>query len=277
MNQVRFAPDQSERPLELTRARLTPRQRRTVRQIGGILVALALWELSSATGAVNSNALVTPLATFGGIISHMTALATALVATLEAWALGISVAVVAGILIGTLVGRSQIADAATETIVRMMRPLPSLALIPIAILIAGLGVRMTAGLVSFAAFWPVFINTRVGVRQVDNTVLETAAVLGLKKLNLLYRVVLPSASPMIASGIQVAISLALVVTVSVELVGGTGGLGEFILLAQQGNEPSVMFGGIIMGGLLGWGISRLFAWIIDRFIPWRTQGIRTNA
>ncbi|NNN14180.1 MAG: ABC transporter permease [Acidimicrobiaceae bacterium] len=272
MTQVRLAAGLGEDVKEILRNRHRPQRRRRARQLGGVILALALWEVLSSTGAINRDALPTPAATLAAMASHLGALSSALASTLEAWALGMLAAGVGGIIVGTLVGRSRTADAATETIVRMMRPLPSLALIPIAILIAGLGIKMTSGLVSFAVFWPVFINTRVGVRQVDNLVLETAKVLGLKKLRLLYRVILPSASPIIASGLQVAISLALVVTVSVELVGGTGGLGQFILLAQQGNEPATMFAGIIVGGILGWALSTGFARLVDRLIPWRTQG-----
>ena len=272
MTQVQLQAGLGKESKEIPRNRNSPRRRRRARQVGGVALALALWEVLSSTGAINKDALPTPAATLAAMASHLGALSSALASTLEAWALGMLAAGVGGIVVGTLVGRSKTADAATETIVRMMRPLPSLALIPIAILIAGLGIKMTSGLVSFAAFWPVFINTRVGVRQVDNLALETAKVLGLKRLSLLYRVILPSASPIIASGLQVAISLALVVTVSVELVGGTGGLGQFILSAQQGNETATMFAGIIVGGIIGWALSTGFARLVDRLIPWRTRG-----
>lgn len=237
-------------------------------------MALLLWELASATHIVNEAALPTPVATFTAIIKNAGKLSSATLGTLEAWALGIAAAAIAGILIGTLVGRSHVADAATETLVRMMRPLPSLALIPIAILVAGLGLKMTAGLVSFAAFWPIFINARAGVRQVDNRYLESAGALGLNRWELIRLVILPAAAPMIASGIQVAISLALVVTVSVELVGGTGGLGEFVLVAQQGNATATMFSGVIVGGLIGWALNAIYLKIIDQVLPWKSQGER---
>ncbi|NNN20008.1 MAG: ABC transporter permease [Acidimicrobiaceae bacterium] len=245
-----------------------------VRPLGGVIVALLLWEVVSVTGIVNKTALPTPPATLIAIVRNLGGLGSAVLGTLEAWALGIVIASVTGIAVGTLVGRSRIADAATETLVRMMRPLPSLALIPIAILVAGLGLKMTSGLVSFAAFWPIFINTRSGVRQVDNRFLDSANALGLRGFELIRRVVIPASAPMIASGIQVAISLALVVTVSVELVGGTGGLGQFVLLAQQGNATSTMFAGVIIGGTLGWALNTAYLAVINRIMPWRTQGDR---
>ena len=250
-------------------------RREFLRPLGGVAVALVIWDAVSITGVVNKSALPTPLATFGAIVKHSVGLGSAVLGTLEAWSLGIVIAALAGITIGTLVGRSRTADAATETLVRMMRPLPSLALIPIAILVAGLGLKMTSGLVSFAAFWPVFINTRAGVRQVDNRFLESANALGLRGFELIRRVIIPASLPMIASGIQVAISLALVVTVSVELVGGTGGLGQFVLVAQQGNATSTMFAGVIVGGSLGWALNAIYIGVIDRVMPWKTQADRS--
>lgn len=239
--------------------------------VGGVAVAIALWEVVSLTGLVSAQALASVSATADAIGGHAGALASAGAQTLEAWAVGLAIAAVAGILLGTLVGRSRIAEALTETLVRMMRPLPSLALIPIAILVAGLGLKMTAGLVAFTSFWPVFINTRYGVDQVDRLFLETARTLELRRFSLLQQVVLPAAAPLIASGLQVAVSLSLVVTVSVELVGGTGGIGSYVLAAQQGNAVPDMYAGIMVGGFLGWALNMGYAVLVRRLLPWANR------
>lgn len=245
--------------------------RAALRGFGGVVIALIIWELTSATGLVSSQALAGVGATATAVVTNAGSLASAVGGTMAAWAAGVAVAAVAGILLGVAVGRSRVTEAATEVLVRMMRPLPSLALIPIAILVAGLGLRMTAGLVAFTSFWPVFINTRYGVHQVDNLFLETAKTLELRGAKLLGRVVLPAAAPMIVSGIQVAISLALVVTVSVELVGGTGGVGSFVLSAQQGNDVPAMYAGIVVGGALGWVLNAGFATLARRALPWQDR------
>ena len=195
-------------PFRLSRVRLL----RTGRQIGGVLAAIGIWEVVSVSGVVTNQALASVSDTANAIGVHAGSLLTAAGATLEAWAVGLAIAALAGITLGTMVGRSRIAEASTEILVRMMRPLPSLALIPIAILAAGLGLEMTAGLVAFTSFWPIFINTRYGVLQVDNLLIETGRTLDLRGASLLVRVILPSAAPLIASGIQVAFSLAPVST-----------------------------------------------------------------
>lgn len=249
----------------------TIKGRSLVRKIAGVAVAIIIWQLISVTGAVNRQALASATSTARAIASDAGSLTSAAGGTLEAWAVGLAVAVIAGVVLGTAVGRSRLAEAFTEILVRMMRPLPSLALIPVAILIAGLGLKMTAGLVAFTAFWPVFINTRYGVRQVDNLVIDTARTLDFRGPGLICRIILPAAAPLIASGIQVAISLALVVTVSVELVGGTGGIGSFVLEAQQSDSVPAMYAGIVVGGIIGWVLNVGYGVAVRRLLPWRDR------
>jgi NitT/TauT family transport system permease protein len=238
------------------------------RRLAGVVIAVITWQLVSVTGAVGGQALASATSTARAIASNAGALASAAGGTLEAWAVGIATAIFAGVVLGTLVGRSRLAEASTEVLVRMMRPLPSLALIPVVILVAGLGLKMTAGLVAFTSFWPVFINTRYGVRQVDNLVIDTARTLDFRGSGLVCRIILPAAAPMVASGIQVAISLALVVTVSVELVGGTGGIGSFVLQAQQSDAVPAMYAGIVTGGFIGWVLNAGYGAAVRQLLPW---------
>ena len=262
--------DESLSPV--VRRRGPGRRSSVTRSVGGILGALGLWELISLSGVVGSEALANVQDTGRALFTNAGSLGVAVGGTLEAWAIGLAVATAAGVVLGTLIGRSRIAEATTEVLVRAMRPLPSLALIPIAILVAGLGLRMTTGLVAFTSFWPVFINTRYGVRQVDILIIDTGRTLGLRRLPLLAKVVVPAAAPLIASGVQVAISLALVVTVSVELVGGTGGIGSFVQTAQQANAVPTMYTGILVGGIVGWVLNAGYAAVIRRAIPWQARG-----
>lgn len=251
------------------------RGRAVARSLGGVVVALAIWELISVSGLVQADALAGVGSTASALVTHAGSLLSAVGGTLEAWAAGLAIAAALGVVLGALVGRLWVAEAFTEVLVRMMRPLPSLALIPIAILIAGLGLQMTAGLVAFTAFWPIFINTRYGVQQVDNLFIDTGRTLGLGRGGLLVRVIVPAAAPLIASGLQIAISLALVVTVSVELVSGSGGLGSFVLGAQQGGAVPTMYAGILVGGLVGWALNRGFAALAQRGLPWSNRLERT--
>jgi ABC-type nitrate/sulfonate/bicarbonate transport system permease component len=254
------------------RFRRNPRRRarwaRLARPVIGVAAALALWEALTESGALDPRDVPTVqsvAAAFGGSFGTI---GSSLGATLESLFIGLVIASVAGTVAGIAVGLSAWAEAATDVIVRMMRPLPSLALIPIAILVAGLGTEMTSGLVAFAAFWPVFINARYGTRQVESRLLETGRALGFSRWELIWRIVVPSAAPAVATGIRIAVGMATVVTVSVELVAGTGGLGGYVVSAQQGGSVPQMYAGIIVGGIIGWLLNLAVGAIAGRALAW---------
>ncbi|HVV19559.1 MAG TPA: ABC transporter permease [Pseudonocardiaceae bacterium] len=253
--------------------RAKPRRRaawpRRARGVVGVGVAIALWALVTETGLVGANDLPTIGAVAGALADSGQELLDSLGTTLAGMFAGLGVATAAGAVLGVLVGLSGIADAATDVIVRMMRPLPSLALIPIAILVLGLGTEMTAGLVAFAAFWPVFINTRYATRGVDPRFLDAGRSLGMGRWELVRRVVLPSVAPGLGTGVRVSAGIAIVATVSVELVAGTGGLGGFVLAAQQGGATAQMYAGIVVGGVVGWLVNLVLALLLRRLLPWQ--------
>lgn len=243
--------------------------RRRRRAVIGVGVVIGLWTVITGSGAVSTDNIPTVAAVVRGAAGSWQDLLSSLGATLETWALGLAIATVAGVTLGLLVGLSQWADSATDVIVRMMRPLPSLALIPLAILVAGLGVKMTSGLVAFAAFWPVFINTRYAVRQIEPRLLDSGRAVGLGRWGLIRRVVIPATAPTIATGVRISVGLAIVVTVSVELVVGTGGLGGYVLAAEQSGATGQMYAGVVVGGILGWALNLLFLAAARALMPWQ--------
>lgn len=242
------------------------------RPVAGVAVALAVWAVLTETGALDRRNVPTVEAVAAAFGRSPGAIASSLGTTLEDLFIGLVIASAAGAVLGVAVGLSAWAEAATDVIVRMMRPLPSLALIPIAILLAGLGTTMTSGLVAFAAFWPVFINARYGTRQVQPRLLEVGRALGFGRWELIWRVTIPSAAPAIATGIRIAVGMATVVTVSVELVAGSGGLGGFVLSAQQGGSVPQMYAGIIAGGIVGWLLNLAIGAAAGRVLPWDAAG-----
>jgi NitT/TauT family transport system permease protein len=243
--------------------------RRHGRGLIGIALAFAVWALINALGLISDQDLPSIGAVAQAFGDQWNPLISSLGTTVESLFIGLAIGSLAGAVLGIVVGLSVWADAATDVIVRMARPMPSLALIPIAILVAGLGTTMTSGLVAFAAFWPVFINGRYAVRQVEPRLLETGRALGLGRLGLIGRVIVPSATPAVATGVRISAGVATVVTVSVELVAGTGGLGGYVLSAEQGGATPQIYAGIILGGILGWLINLSFAVAMRRAFPWQ--------
>src|SRR6266498_3982971 len=145
---------------------------------------------------------------------------TAVAATLQAWAIGLAIAVAAAVPAGILLGSSRRCYQATRALVEFLRPIPSVALIPLAILLFGQGLQLKTSLIAYASFWPLLFNTVYGVQDVDPIAKDTARSFGLGRLAVLGRVTLPAASPFIATGVRVASAIALILALSTELLAG---------------------------------------------------------
>jgi ABC-type nitrate/sulfonate/bicarbonate transport system permease component len=234
------------------------------------VIAFAVWAVVTETGLIHTTNLPTIPAVASALGDSFGDIVSGLGATLASVLIGLVIASVAGAVAGIAVGLSGWADAATDVLVRMMRPMPSLALIPIAILLWGLGVTMTSGLVAFSAFWPVFINARYGVRQVEARLLDVGRSMSFSRWELIWRIVVPHTLPSIVTGIRIAVGIATVVTISVELVAGTGGLGGFVMEAEQGGSIPQMYAGIVVGGIVGWLLNLAFATAGRRLLRWES-------
>jgi ABC-type nitrate/sulfonate/bicarbonate transport system permease component len=179
--------------------------------------------------------------------------------TLLAWGGGLLLAAVVGIGAGVLLGTSRWADAATTVVIDFLRPIPAVVLIPIAVVVIGLGVGMQAVLVAAACLWPLLISTRFGVRDIDPLLIETGRLYGATGLRLAATVTAPAAVPAIRTGLRTAASIGLVVAVATELAAGSPGLGLFIAQQQQGGQIPAAYAGIVVAGVLGYAIHLIFS------------------
>ena len=136
--------------------------------------------------------------------------------------------------------------------IEFLRPIPSVALIPLAVLIYGQGLESKVFLVAFASFWPLLIQTIYGVQDVDPVATDTARSFGLGRLERMWRITVPSAVPYIATGIRISSAVALILAVTAELVIGAAGLGREINVARSGGNLDAMYALIVATGLLGW-------------------------
>jgi len=171
--------------------------------------------------------------------------------TLRGWALGLGLATLVALPLGLLIGMNQWIRSATTAIIEFLRPIPSVALIPLAVLVLGTGLQSKVFLTAFAAMWPILIGTVYGVRDVDPVVLDTARSFHIRRSDQLRTILLPGALPYVATGFRVASATALILAVTAELVIGMPGLGQQITLAQASNQVPLMYGLIIATGVLG--------------------------
>jgi ABC-type nitrate/sulfonate/bicarbonate transport system permease component len=173
-----------------------------------------------------------------------------------------------GVLVGLLMGSFRPVYSFLEPITEILRPIPSPAYVPIAILFLGIDDEMKVFMIAFSAFFPVLLNTYSGVRSVDPVQLQTANTFGVKGSKLLWQIVLPSAAPSIFTGMRVSLAVALIVMVIAEMVASSNGIGYFILAAQRGFQIKEMYAGVVTLAVVGYVLNRAFLAIEDRVLAW---------
>jgi NitT/TauT family transport system permease protein len=173
-----------------------------------------------------------------------------------------------GLVLGIAIGLSRWADAAVRVLIEFLRPVPSVALIPIAVLIFGIELKMQLLLIVFACLWPVLFNVRYGVQSVDPLLLDTGRVSGLSRAGVIRRVVLPAALPAAFTGIRISSSIALVLAVSSEMVSGSPGLGKLIVDADAAANVELSYAGVWVTGMLGLLLNLLLQIADRRLLPW---------
>ena len=244
---------------------MRPGARQLARGLAGVAVAFAIAEGVTRLELVSPRYLP-PASTIAARAASLLGDAEflhAVGATLTAWALGLGLTVALAVPLGVLLGSSRVCYQATRAVVEFLRPIPSVALIPLAILLFGQDLQMKTSLILYAATWPVLFNTIYGVQDVDPVAKETARSFGFGRLAVLARVSLPSAAPFIATGIRLAAAVALILAISAELLAGAGGgIGTWILTAGSGGENAdLVYAATLLTGVLGfalnWGLVTL--------------------
>jgi taurine transport system permease protein len=181
---------------------------------------------------------------------------------------GFFVATATGIPLGLLMGWNRRAEAFINPIFSIIRPIPPLAWIPLAILWLGLGDAAKVIVIWFAAFVPSVINSFTGVRGIEPYVVEAARMLGTPRLRFLREILVPAAMPSIFTGMRLSLQASWTTLVAAELVGALYGLGRILNVAQQDIYPGMIFVGMACVAVLGWATTRLLAAIEIRSLPW---------
>ena len=242
-----------------------------MRVIKGALVPLLLiitWELASRYGLAPIETYSRPsdiLAAGWQIIADGSLLVSTY-QTLEAAAVGLLIAILIGIPLGMLIGLSSLAHKTVSPTLDLLRTVPPVALIPLALLIFGFGVSMEAAVVAFASVWSIAIATTVAVTAIEKRLYEVALALEMSKRDYAMKIVLPAALARIAVGIRIAIGIALVVAVTVEIVVNPRGLGYGIIIAQQSLRPDLMYAQLLWIGVVGWTINALLNVVDTRLL-----------
>jgi NitT/TauT family transport system permease protein len=188
--------------------------------------------------------------------------------SLERLFLGYFIACAAAIVLGMAMGSSRFFFRLLEPLVEFLRPIPSPAYVPMAILFLGIGNEMKVFMVAFASFFPILLNTISGVVNVDRILVDTGRTFGLTRSQIITKVVLPSASVYIMTGMRISLAIALVITVLSEMVAGNDGIGFFVLNSQRSFHLAEMYAGVIALALVGYTLNQLFVVIESQVLGW---------
>jgi ABC-type nitrate/sulfonate/bicarbonate transport system permease component len=178
---------------------------------------------------------------------------TALGQTLRTWMIGLLIAVAAGVVLGVVIGAVPVLRALTASTIEFLRPIPSVALIPLVIVLLGTGMSGTLVLVVYASFWQVLVQVLHGVADVDPVARDTAHAYHLGFGYRVRYVVWPTALPYAVTGIRLATAVALILTITGELTIGTPGLGKLMDTAYNSGPEAVpsVYAIVVVTGLLG--------------------------
>ncbi len=235
-----------------------------------ILAVLAIWEALARTGVMParwfppSSAVLSELARLAGTAEFWNSVGN----TLRGWGAGLLLATAIAVPLGLLIGSVPLLYRALRVPIEFFRPIPSVALIPLLVLVLGLGFPTKVFLATFAALWPLLLQTIYGVQDVEPVLRDTMRSFGLGRVRQLVLVTLPSAGPYIATGLRLSSSIALILSVTAEVTIGAPGLGNDVIAAQNGGNSEVMYALIVTAGVLGWLLSEGLRRVEQRLLVW---------
>lgn len=188
-------------------------------------------------------------------------------------AAGYALAAAVSLALGVLIGTSRTVRGLTEPVFEFFRAIPPPVLVPIFILLFGIGDGMKIVVIAFGCMWPILLNTVEGVRAVDEVLSDTGRVYGVDGWSRLRHLVLPSASPQIFAGLRQGLSVAIILMVISELFAATNGLGFAVVQAQRSFAIAETWAGMLLLGLLGFLLALLFRVVEKRQLRWY-EGLR---
>jgi ABC-type nitrate/sulfonate/bicarbonate transport system, permease component len=183
--------------------------------------------------------------------------------------LGFVVAIATGVPLGIWMGWNRKADAILNPVFQLIRPIAPIAWIPLTILWLGLGISAKIFVIWLAAFSPVLINTHTGIRQVSATLIEAAQVHGASPRQLLWKVAVPSALPMLFTGLRMSLQACWMVLVAAELVGSFMGLGHILIVATRDLDSGIILVAMSCIAVLGVLMNAVLGQVERRLLPWR--------
>lgn len=239
----------------------------------GVVGFLLVWELVSRLGIVNTRFLPPASEVLLRLVEYLgdRAFWRDVGETMLSWSLGLAIAVVAGTVLGFVIGSSRFLERFTHSTIEFLRPIPSVALIPLAVLLFGTRIQASLLLIVYAAIWQVLLQVIYGAKDVDPVADSTARSYGLSRLQRIRYVMWPTALPYLMTGIRLAATVALILAITAELIIGTPGLGKQIAITREGGAITDMYALVVATGLIGVAINLVARFVERRVLAWHTS------
>jgi NitT/TauT family transport system permease protein len=241
--------------------------------IAAVLLVLTVWEALSRLGIVPALYFPAPTTILGTLVR--------LAAGGELWAnlrptlvrvfAGLALGGVPGLVLGVAMGSWPRLRAAIDPLVAAVHPIPKIALLPLIMVIFGIGETSKIIVVAVAAFFPMLITTMAGVRQLNPIYFEVAQTYGASRSQLFRRVVLPGCIPTAMSGLRLSLNLAILMTIAVEIVASRFGLGAMVWHAWEVLRTDVLYATLVVAALLGVTFNRLVQALARHLAPWQVE------
>lgn len=238
----------------------------------GVSILLLLWFVGTATEVLNPKFLAPPQDVFSELVTGLGsggALREHVGPSLKRGLIGFGLGVLLGVSAGILVGAVRPLEKLFEPVLLFFRSLSILALFPVFLLFFGIGEESKIAIVTWAAFWPIFVNTTNAVKGVEKILINAARTLGASRTYVFTRVVLPAAIPNIFPGIRLGASYAFTALVAAEYLGATEGVGLYIRSSQEAYQIPAMYSGIVVLGLIGVALNLVLAGAERRITGWQ--------
>jgi taurine transport system permease protein len=243
------------------------------------LVMLAWWILTTGTGWISAARFPTPSEVKAALVQITTEgygngrLHQHVLHSLKLVLMGFTVAVAVGVPLGLLMGYSRKAESLINPAFLLLRPIPPLAWIPLAIVWLGLEDASKILVIFVAAFVPSVINSYTGVRNIDTPVLEAAQMLGIRGSKLVLDVLIPGAFPMIFTGLRLSLQASWTTLVAAELIGALYGLGSILNQGAQDIYPAMILVAMVLVAICGATTTAILGSIESKSMPWRRERV----
>ena len=240
---------------------------------GPFLLVLALWQLLPQLGLIKPLFLPALSVVIKTLIEITLSgkLGQNFIATLYRIAIGLGLGASAAIIVGLIIGLSRPLRQFTMPLVAASYPLPKIAMLSLFLVWFGLGDPPIIAILSLSAFYPMLLNTLTGVLTVDDTLIKAAYNMGANYRQVLTKVVLPGALPVIFGGFRIAASVSLLVVVAVEMYIANNGIGYLLAWATQWYKMDLLYANIIVIGLFGILLFKLIQFAEKKIVPWKEK------